>query len=157
QGYIPDEKTALSPRRVGVFFAAGPLPRQKAPPRGAASGCKPAQCGGIFAAGPLPRQKASPRGAASGCKPAQGGGNFYGNANMSSTVEDLVAQAEAAFAQVQSPAALEDAKAKFLGKQGALTVLLKGLGQMTPEQKREQGGRINQAKQQIEALLNARR
>ena len=76
---------------------------------------------------------------------------------MSSTVEDLVAQAEAAFNEVQSPAALEDAKAKFLGKQGALTALLKGLGQMTPEQKREQGGRINQAKQQIEALLNARR
>ena len=76
---------------------------------------------------------------------------------MSSTVEDLVAQAEAAFGQVQSPAALEDAKARFLGKQGALTALLKGLGQMSPEEKREQGGRINQAKQQIEALLNARR
>lgn len=76
---------------------------------------------------------------------------------MSSTVEDLVTQAESAFAQAESPAALEDAKAKFLGKQGALTALLKGLGQMTPEEKREQGGRINQAKQQIESLLNARR
>ncbi|MCB5363015.1 phenylalanine--tRNA ligase subunit alpha [Pusillimonas sp. CC-YST705] len=76
---------------------------------------------------------------------------------MSSTVEDLVVQAEAAFSQADGPAALEDAKAKFLGKQGALTALLKGLGQMTPEEKREQGGRINQAKQQIEALLNARR
>ena len=76
---------------------------------------------------------------------------------MSSTVEDLVVQAETAFGQADGPAALEDAKAKFLGKQGALTALLKGLGQMTPEQKREQGGRINQAKQQIEALLNARR
>jgi phenylalanyl-tRNA synthetase alpha chain len=76
---------------------------------------------------------------------------------MNPTVEDLVAQAQAAFAQADGPAALEDAKARFLGKQGALTGLLKGLGQMTPEQKREQGGRVNQAKQQIEALLGERR
>ncbi|MGZ7255953.1 phenylalanine--tRNA ligase subunit alpha, partial [Streptococcus pyogenes] len=46
---------------------------------------------------------------------------------------------------------------RFLGKEGALTVLLKALGKLDPEQKREMGARINQAKQQIEALLNARR
>jgi len=76
---------------------------------------------------------------------------------MTVSIEALVAQAESAFAQAQNAAALEDAKAKFLGKQGALTARLKALGQLTPEQKREQGSLINQAKQQIEALLNARR
>jgi len=76
---------------------------------------------------------------------------------MDVSIEELIAQAESTFAQAASSAALEDAKAKFLGKQGALTARLKLLAQLPPEQKREQGSRINQAKQQIEALLSARR
>src|SRR5690606_7351064 len=50
-----------------------------------------------------------------------------------------------------------NAKARFLGKEGALTMLLKGLAKLDPDQKRELGARINQAKQRIEALLNERR
>ncbi|RYH31227.1 MAG: phenylalanine--tRNA ligase subunit alpha, partial [Alcaligenaceae bacterium] len=71
---------------------------------------------------------------------------------MTLPVDDLVAQAQEKFAAASDAAALENAKARFLGKEGALTVLLKGLGKMDPEQKREMGGRINQAKQQVEAL-----
>ena len=76
---------------------------------------------------------------------------------MTESVDDLVSQAQERFAEAHDAAALENAKARFLGKDGALTVLLKGLGKLDPEQKREMGGRINQAKQQVEALLNARR
>jgi len=76
---------------------------------------------------------------------------------MTLPVDDLISQAKELFAQAADPAALENAKARFLGKQGALTALLKGLAQLDPEQKREQGGRINQVKQQIEGLLNQRR
>src|SRR3546814_8817709 len=54
-------------------------------------------------------------------------------------------------------AALENAKARFLGKQGALTALMKGLAQLAPDQKKAEGARINQLKQHIEGLLNARR
>jgi phenylalanyl-tRNA synthetase alpha chain len=71
--------------------------------------------------------------------------------------DDLVLQAKELFAQAADAAALENAKARFLGKQGALTVLLKGLGKLDPEQKKAEGARINQLKQQIEALLNQRR
>jgi len=76
---------------------------------------------------------------------------------MTSTVEDLVSQAQAQFSAALDAAALEDAKAHFLGKQGKLAGLLKGLAALPPEQKRAQGARINAVKQQIEALLNARR
>ncbi|MCO7643231.1 phenylalanine--tRNA ligase subunit alpha [Pseudomonas sp. S 311-6] len=72
-------------------------------------------------------------------------------------VEDLIAQARELFAQAADAAALENAKARFLGKQGALTAQMKALAQLTPEQKREAGARINQAKQTIEQLLNERR
>lgn len=76
---------------------------------------------------------------------------------MTSMADDLVLQAKELFAQAADGAALENAKAKFLGKQGALTLLLKGLGKLDPEQKKAEGARINQLKQQIEALLNQRR
>ena len=76
---------------------------------------------------------------------------------MTLPVDDLVVQAQEKFAAANDAAALENAKARFLGKEGALTVLLKGLGKLDPAEKREMGAKINQVKQQVEALLNARR
>lgn len=71
---------------------------------------------------------------------------------MTQSVDDLVSQAQELFAAASNAAALENAKARFLGKDGALTVLLKGLGKLDPEQKRDMGARINQAKQKVEEL-----
>jgi phenylalanyl-tRNA synthetase alpha chain len=76
---------------------------------------------------------------------------------MTESVDDLVIQAQERFAEAVDAASLENAKARFLGKDGALTVLLKGLGKLEPEQKRDMGARINVAKQKVEALLNDRR
>src|SRR5690606_32725103 len=55
--------------------------------------------------------------------------------NMTPPVDDLIVQAEEQFALAADAAALENAKAKFLGKQGALTTMLKGLAKLDPEQK----------------------
>src|SRR5690606_4748100 len=74
-----------------------------------------------------------------------------------SSVDDLIVQAKEQFAQAGDAAALENAKAKFLGKQGSLTAMMKGLAQLQPEQKKAEGARINQLKQQVEGLLNERR
>ena len=63
-------------------------------------------------------------------------------------------QAQERFAAASDAAALENEKARFLGKDGALTVLLKGLGKLDPEQKREMGAQINQAKKKVEEFLN---
>ncbi|MPT41714.1 MAG: phenylalanine--tRNA ligase subunit alpha, partial [Achromobacter sp.] len=76
---------------------------------------------------------------------------------MTSPVDDLIVQAQEAFAQSADVTALENAKARFLGKQGALTAMTKSLAQLEPEQKRAEGARINQLKQQVESLLAARR
>ena len=76
---------------------------------------------------------------------------------MTDKSDDLIEQARAQFAQATDAASLENAKARFLGKQGSLTELMKGLGKLDPDAKRAEGARINTIKQQVEALLNARR
>ncbi len=69
----------------------------------------------------------------------------------------LIAQAQAAFAQAQTPADLENAKAQFLGKAGQITALMKGMATLSVEEKKSRGAEINQAKQAIEAALTERR
>jgi len=69
----------------------------------------------------------------------------------------VVEQARAAFELAHTPAELENSKAIFLGKSGRITELMKGLAALPIEEKKLQGAAINQAKQGIEAALNARR
>jgi len=76
---------------------------------------------------------------------------------MTVSADDLVAQAQEQFSQANDAAALENAKARFLGKHGTLTQAFKNLARLPAEEKRIQGAHINQIKQRIEALLEARR
>jgi phenylalanyl-tRNA synthetase alpha chain len=69
----------------------------------------------------------------------------------------IVAEAVAVFAAAADAAQLEQAKARFVGKQGRITELLKGLGKLPPEEKRAAGARINAAKDRIEHALDERR
>jgi phenylalanyl-tRNA synthetase alpha chain len=72
-------------------------------------------------------------------------------------LDELVQLARTAFADAPTPADLENAKARFLGKAGALTEMLKGLAALPVDQKKTQGALINQGKQHIEAALQQRR
>ena len=72
-------------------------------------------------------------------------------------LEQLVTQAVADFSAAGELARLEDVKAAYLGSQGSLTVLLKGLGKLPPEERKTAGAAINAAKGRIEAALAARR
>lgn len=76
---------------------------------------------------------------------------------MSLDLDQVVAEAQNALASVQDNASLENEKARFLGKSGVLTDLLKGLGKLDPEARKSEGARINQAKSRVEDALNARR
>jgi phenylalanyl-tRNA synthetase alpha chain len=69
----------------------------------------------------------------------------------------IIAEAEAALAAVASIADLEQVKARFLGKSGALTEQLKQLGKLPAEQRPAAGAAINVAKQAVEELVNNRR
>jgi phenylalanyl-tRNA synthetase alpha chain len=72
-------------------------------------------------------------------------------------LDQLVAAAHADFEAAGAPAELENAKARYLGKSGRVTELLKGLAALPPEEKKSRGAEINQAKQRIEAALSASR
>ncbi|MFN0302251.1 MAG: phenylalanine--tRNA ligase subunit alpha [Burkholderiales bacterium] len=72
-------------------------------------------------------------------------------------LERIVGDALAQFAQAGDSAELERIKARYLGRDGALTIQLKGLGKLAADERRDAGARINGAKVSIEAALAARR
>jgi len=72
-------------------------------------------------------------------------------------LDKLVAEALALFSGIDDADELEQAKARYLGKSGALTDLLKGLGRLPASEKPAAGARINSAKQQLELALSQRR
>ena len=72
-------------------------------------------------------------------------------------LDTIVARALADFAAATDPAALENAKARYLGKSGDLTSLLKTLGKLPAEERKSAGAAINAAKERLEIALDARR
>ena len=72
-------------------------------------------------------------------------------------VDAIVKDALAAFAGLDDAVELERAKARYLGKSGALTQLLKGLGKLPAAERPAFGSRVNAAKEKLEAALAEQR
>ena len=72
-------------------------------------------------------------------------------------LDSLIEAARQAFAAAATAAELENVKAQFLGKSGRMTELMKGMAQLSPEEKKSRGAAINVAKQAIELALSQRR
>ncbi len=72
-------------------------------------------------------------------------------------VTELITAAQAAVASSADLAALDKVRVHYLGKSGVLTDLLKQLGSLPTEQRREAGQVINTAKQAVQAALDARK
>src|SRR6266851_4154608 len=66
-------------------------------------------------------------------------------------------EALGAVQQAADLAALEVARVAALGKKGSVTGLMKTLGGLAPDQRKEFGARVNQLKGEIEAALEARK
>ncbi len=73
------------------------------------------------------------------------------------TPDDILVEARRDIAAAATLPALDQAKARYLGKSGVLTQLMKGLASLPPEVRKETGARINATKAEIETLLKARR
>jgi phenylalanyl-tRNA synthetase alpha chain len=73
------------------------------------------------------------------------------------SLDTLVAEATAVLESASSNAELEQLKARYLGKSGALTEQLKSLGKLPPTERPAAGSRINEAKARLEAIIAARR
>jgi len=72
-------------------------------------------------------------------------------------LDSILSQAQTAFEAAPTSAELENAKARFLGKTGQVTELLKGMAALSVEEKKARGAQINQLKSAIETALQARR
>jgi phenylalanyl-tRNA synthetase alpha chain len=76
---------------------------------------------------------------------------------IATDLDDIVHEAVAAFEGCRDPAALENAKAAYLGRTGLLTARLKALGALPASERPAAGARINEAKVALEAALARRR
>ncbi len=72
-------------------------------------------------------------------------------------LETIVQEALNLFAGIDDAAQLEQAKARYLGKSGALSELQKNLGKLTAAERPAFGARFNAAKERIEAALAEQR
>jgi phenylalanyl-tRNA synthetase alpha chain len=79
-------------------------------------------------------------------------------------VADLVAQLEAllrgardAIARASDEKALEELRVRFLGKKGELSAVLRGMGQLSAEERPRVGEVANRVKGEVEALLDGAR
>jgi len=69
------------------------------------------------------------------------------------SLEGLLDEALELVRSARNRRALDEVRVQYLGKKGALTAQLKQLGQLPPEDRREAGQAINEAKQKLEALI----
>ena len=70
---------------------------------------------------------------------------------------DIVERARAELAAASSVVELDEVRVRYLGKQGLLTRELKQLGKLPAEERPKAGARINDAKQQVQQAVEARR
>ena len=76
---------------------------------------------------------------------------------MRERIAQVREEAIAAVRAAQSPEELEQARIRYIGKKGELTQLLRGIGQVPPEERPAIGQLVNEARDAVEAELAARR
>jgi phenylalanyl-tRNA synthetase alpha chain len=72
-------------------------------------------------------------------------------------LQELRSEAEAAIAQARDAATLEDLRVRYLGRKSELTTILRGIRDLTPEQRGPVGKAANEARVTIEQVLDLRR
>lgn len=72
-------------------------------------------------------------------------------------LEEIVQSASDAIDNAVDLTALDQVRVEFLGKKGQITDLLKSLGKLPGDERKAAGQSINQAKQQVQGVLNQRR
>ena len=75
---------------------------------------------------------------------------------MQERIAQVRAEALAAVRAAQSPEELEQVRIRYVGKKGELTQLLRGMGQVPPEERPAIGRLVNEARDAVEAELAAR-
>jgi phenylalanyl-tRNA synthetase alpha chain len=72
---------------------------------------------------------------------------------MLERIEEIRGEATAAIGGARSTAELEELRVRYLGRKAELTTILRGIGELTPEQRGSVGSAANTARKELEALL----
>src|SRR6266568_3715942 len=76
---------------------------------------------------------------------------------LDETIQELASRSLARIAAASSPAELEAVRVDAVGRKGTLAEISKGMGKLSPEERKRIGQVLNAAKQQLEAALDARK
>jgi len=76
--------------------------------------------------------------------------------SMSERIQEIQAALQTDMQSVTSTQQLDALRVKVLGKKGDLTALLRGMGQLSPEERPAAGQMINQAREEMTALLDSK-
>ena len=76
---------------------------------------------------------------------------------MSDELEQIVEKADAAIKSASDLKALDDLRVSYLGKKGEITQRMQTLGKLAPEERKEAGKLINNAKQAVQQAIEARK
>ena len=76
---------------------------------------------------------------------------------MLERIEQILEEARAAIAAADDAAAVEDARVRFLGRKAELTTILRGIGELPPDQRGPVGKIGNEVRRELEALIDAAR
>jgi phenylalanyl-tRNA synthetase alpha chain len=71
-------------------------------------------------------------------------------------IAELRAEAEAAIDAAGDTGSLEEARVRFLGRKSDLTSILRGIGELPPEERGAAGGAANEARRELEARIARR-
>lgn len=72
---------------------------------------------------------------------------------MKEQIEKICKQAKQEWEQAQDKKALNEVRVKYLGKKGELTAVLRGMGNVSPEERPLMGSLVNKAKEEIETYI----
>jgi phenylalanyl-tRNA synthetase alpha chain len=74
---------------------------------------------------------------------------------VDATIETIRNEALAGFETARTPAEVKAAEVKYLGRKGLVSEILRGLGSLGPEERKEAGRKANELKLALEAALKA--
>src|SRR3954452_8195647 len=77
--------------------------------------------------------------------------------DVATRLEELRSEAEAAIAQAEDAATLEDLRVRYLGRKSELTTVLRGIRDLPPEERGPVGKAANEARVTLEQVLDLRR
>lgn len=75
---------------------------------------------------------------------------------MVDKISDMVESVKKKLNEIKTLQELQDLKVKYLGKKGEVTSMLKGLGNMSPEERPIFGQKVNALREDIEKIIERR-